>query len=200
MPRVSVVYFSGMGHTRLMAEAVAEGAGQVSGTIAHLLPITGAQITEGSWSDSAILERLSQSDAIVFGSPTYMGGVAAQFKAFLDAASTIWLRQAWKDKIAGGFTHSNSPSGDKQGTLLYLVTNAMQHGMIWVGTGELSQKNGVNRLGSFLGPMGNTLPSFAGGPPQVEPSDLLTSERYGARIARIATSRGLSDSHAGGQD
>ncbi len=185
MPSVSVVYFSGMGHTRLMAEAVAEGAGQVSGTTAHLLPISGAQIIDGSWSDHATLERLNQSDAIVFGSPTYMGGVAAQFKAFLDAASTIWFQQAWKDKIAGGFTHSNSPSGDKQGTLLYLVTNAMQHGMIWIGTGELSQKDGVNRLGSFLGPMGNTPPSLSGGPPRVEPSDLLTSEHYGARIARF---------------
>jgi len=190
MPSVSVVYFSGMGHTRLMAEAVAEGAGQVGGTVAHLLPISGMQIIEGSWSDHATLEQLNRSDAIVFGSPTYMGGVAAQFKAFLDAASTIWLRQAWKDKIAGGFTHSNSPSGDKQGTLLYLVTNAMQHGMIWVGTGELSQKNGVNRLGSFLGPMGNTLPTFDGGPPQVEPSDLLTSERYGVRIAEISSACG----------
>jgi NAD(P)H dehydrogenase (quinone) len=183
MPTVSIVYFSGMGHTKLMAEAVTKGAEQVNQTTAHILRITGEQITEGRWSDDAIIDQLNQSDAIVFGSPTYMGGVAAQFKAFIDAASPIWFQQGWKDKVAGGFTHSGSPSGDKQGTLLYLVTNAMQHGMIWVGTGELGQDNGVNRLGSFLGPMGNTPPDFSGGPPQVDPGDLLTSEHYGTRIA-----------------
>jgi NAD(P)H dehydrogenase (quinone) len=187
MPTVSVVYFSMMGHTQIMAEAAAKGAEQVDGTTVHLLRITGEQITAGRWQDDAIVATLNQSDAIVFASPTYMGGVAAQFKAFIDAASSIWFQQGWKDKIAGGLTHSGSPSGDKQGTLLYLVTNAMQHGMIWVGTGEMGNpENGVNRLGSFLGPMGNTLPDFSGGPPQVDPGDVLTAEHYGARIAEAA--------------
>lgn len=116
-----------------------------------------------------------------------MGGVSAQPKAFIDAASTIWFQQGWKDKIAGGFTHSGSPSGDKQGTPLYLVTNAMQHGMIWVGTGEMGmQENGVNRLGSYLELMGSTPPDFSGAPPQVDLGDLLTAERYGTRIAEAA--------------
>ncbi|WP_292831862.1 flavodoxin family protein [Nostoc sp. JL33] len=91
----------------------------------------------GRWKNDEGLEKLNQADAIVFGSPTYMGGVAAQFKAFIDAASEVWFRQGWKDKIAAGFTHSSSPSGDKQGTLLYLAMNAAQHGMIWVNVGDL---------------------------------------------------------------
>ena len=187
MKTVSVVYFSGSGHTQLMAESVAKGAEQVDGTTVQVLRITGEQITQGRWKDEAILEQLNQSDAIVFGSPTYMGGVSAQLKAFIDAASAIWFQQGWKDKIAGGFTHSGSPSGDKQGTLLYLVTNAMQHGMIWVGTGEIGmQENGVNRLGSYLGPMGSTPPDFSGALPQVDPGDLLTAERYGTRSAEAA--------------
>lgn len=187
MPTVSVVYFSTMGHTQLMAESIAKGAEQIDGTTVQVLRITGEQITQGRWKDEAIIEQLNQSDAIVFGSPTYMGGVAAQFKAFIDAASSIWFQQGWKNKVAGGFTHSGSPCGDKQGTLLYLVINAMQHSMIWVGTGEMAmQENGVNRLGSFLGPMGNTPPDFSGGPPQVDPGDLLTAELYGARIAEAA--------------
>ena len=187
MKTVSVVYFSGTGHTQIMAESVAKGAEQVNGTTVQILRITGEQITQGRWKDEAIVEQLNQSDAIVFGSPTYMGGVAAQFKAFIDAASAIWFQQGWKDKIAGGFTHSGYPSGYKQGTLLYLVINAMQHSMIWVGTGEMAmQENGVNRLGSFLGPMGNTPPDFSGGAPQLEPGDLLTAELYGTRIAEAA--------------
>ena len=184
MKTISVVYFSNMGHTQLMAKSIAKGAEQADGTTAQLLQITGEQITQGRWKDEAIVEQLNQSDAIVFGSPTYMGGVSAQFKAFIDAASAIWFQQGWKDKIAGGFTHSGSPSGDKQGTLLYLAINAMQHSMIWVGAGEMAmQENGVNRLGSFLGPMGSTPPDFSGGPPQVDPGDLLTAELYGTRIA-----------------
>lgn len=187
MSTVSIVYFSGAGHTQLMAEAVAKGAEQAGDTTVQVLRITGEHITKGRWKDDAIVELLNQSDAIVFGSPTYMGGVAAQFKAFIDAASAIWFQQGWKDKIAGGFTHSGSPSGDKQGTLLYLAINAMQHSMIWVGTGEMAmQENGVNRLGSFLGPMGSTPPDFSGGPPHVDPGDLLTAELYGTRIAEAA--------------
>jgi len=191
MTTISVVYFSGSGHTHLMAEAVARGASQVDGVTAELLRITGAQITEGRWKDPAMLEALLRSDAIVFGSPTYMGGVAAQFKAFVDAASTAWFAQQWKDKVAGGFTHSASPSGDKQGTLLYMAINAAQHGMIWVGAAEMPSQyagkdDGVNRLGSFLGVMGQSDLDPSGGEATIHPGDQLTAEKYGQRIATIA--------------
>ncbi|MCS7030988.1 MAG: flavodoxin family protein [Gloeomargarita sp. SKYG116] len=185
MARVAIVYFSGMGHTHLMAEAVAAGVKQVPGTTVELLRITGEQIQQGRWREDSYLERLHQADAIVFGSPTYMGGVAAQFKAFLDATSSIWFQQRWKDKLAGGFTHSSSPSGDKQGTLLYLAIHAAQHGMIWVGAAELPDESGVNRLGSFLGVMGQS-PMPADGQPKLDPGDRETAVRYGQRIAQMA--------------
>lgn len=190
MTTISVVYFSGSGHTHLMAEAVARGASQVDGVTAGLLRITGAQITEGRWNDPATLDTLLRSDAIVFGSPTYMGGVAAQFKAFVDAASSAWFAQQWKDKVAGGFTHSASPSGDKQGTLLYMAINAAQHGMVWVGAAEMPSQyagsdEGVNRLGSFLGVMGQSDLNPSGGEATIHPGDRLTAEKYGQRIATI---------------
>jgi NAD(P)H dehydrogenase (quinone) len=186
MSTVAVVYFSGSDHTHLMAEAVAAGASQVSGTTVEVLRITGEQIFNGRWKDDAILEKLNQADAIIFGSPTYMGGVAAQFKAFIDAASGIWARQGWKNKIAGGFTHSGSPSGDKEGTLLYLVTNAAQHSMIWIGSAQMRQPNGINRLGSYIGVMGQADPDFTGTKPiEVDQGDLKTSELYGQRIAEL---------------
>ena len=193
MTNVAVVYFSGSGHTHLMAEAVAEGASQVAGTIVEMLRITGEQIVDGRWKDGATMEKLSQADAIVFGSPTYMGGVAAQFKAFVDAASEVWFQQGWKDKIAGGFTHSSALSGDKQGTLLYLATNAAQHGMVWVTPTEMpsvyfGKDDGVNRLGAFLGVMGQSNLDMSGKPPELEPGDRLTSVLFGKRIAE-ATQR-----------
>ncbi|MCA1994504.1 MAG: flavodoxin family protein [Coleofasciculus sp. S288] len=190
MATVAIVYFSGSGHTHLMAQAIAQGASKVTGTKIELLQITGEQIVNGRWQDAAILETLSHSDAIAFGSPTYMGGVAAQFKAFLDAASAAWLTQQWKDKIAGGFTHSSSLSGDKQGTLLYLSINAAQHGMIWVGAGDLpshyvGKNDGVNRLGSFLGIMGQSPMNMSGAEAALDSGDRLTAENYGQRIAEV---------------
>lgn len=185
MVRVAVVYFSGSGHTHLMAEAVGQGAAAVTDTAVDLLRITGEQITNGRWRDESVLEILHQADAIVFGSPTYMGGVAAQFKAFIDATSGIWFQQGWKNKIAGGFTHSGSPSGDKQGTLLYLVTNAAQQGMIWVGATDLPDATGVNRLGSFLGVMGQSPVDMSGKPPTLDPGDAETARRYGQRLAQV---------------
>lgn len=186
MATIAIVYFSGSGHTHLMAEAVAKGASD-AGAEVKLLRITGEQITNGRWQDDAIMATLNQADAIVFGSPTYMGGVAAQFKAFIDAGSYAWFTQQWKDKLAGGFTHSSSPSGDKQGTLLYLAINAAQHGMVWVGASEMNDGT-INRLGSFLGVMGQSPIDLSGAPAVVDPADLLTAEKYGQRIA-TATQR-----------
>lgn len=168
-----------------MAEALAKGVEQAGGT-SHLLRITGEQITNGRWHDDSILATLSTADGIVFGSPTYMGGIAGQFKCFIDAASATWFQQGWKDKIAGGFTHSGSPSGDKQGTLLYMAINAAQHGMIWVGCAEMPNPDtGVNRLGSFMGTMGQSYLDMSGAPAEVDPGDLESANLYGQRLVNI---------------
>ena len=181
-----MVYFSGSGHTHLMAEAIAEGVRQVPDVSVELVRIHGEQIVNGRWQDDRAMEKLDRADAIVFGSPTYMGGVAAQFKAFIDAASSRWFQQAWKNKIAGGFTHSSSLSGDKQGTLIYLAINAAQHSMIWVGFDQMpNPSNGVNRLGSFLGVMGQSEIDMSGSPAGLHEGDRLSAVLYGARIAQV---------------
>jgi NAD(P)H dehydrogenase (quinone) len=185
MTKVSIVYFSGTGHTHLMAEAVAAGVNRLEGASTELIRIAGSDIVEGRYQNQEVLDKLSGSDAIVFGSPTYMGGVAAQFKAFVDAASSVWFVQGWKDKIAGGFTHSGSYSGDKQGTLLYVAINAAQHSMVWIGNAEPNDGT-VNRLGSYLGVMGQTTPDMSGKPATLDPGDRKTSELYGERIAIAA--------------
>ena len=189
MTNIAVIYFSGTGHTQLMAEAVVTGAQTIPDTKVQLLRITGEQIVNGRWKDEAMVASLNSADAIVFGSPTYMGGVAAQFKAIVDGVTSVWAQQLWKDKIAGGFTHSGGLSGDKQGTLIYLAINATQHSMIWVGAGEMSQPNGVNRLGSYQGVMGQAVPDFTGTKTvELETGDRLSCELYGQRIA-AATKR-----------
>lgn len=180
MTTVAIVYFSGSGNTKRMAEAIAQGAQSIADTTVKVFRITGEQMTDGRWENDEVMTALGEADAIVIGSPTYMGGVAAQLKAFIDAASSVWFNQGWKNKLSGGFTHSSSPSGDKQGTLLYLATNASQHSMIWVGSGEMSDpENGINRVGSYLGVMG-----YGGSEGNIDPGDVKFSELYGQRIAK----------------
>ncbi|MCP2727588.1 flavodoxin family protein [Limnofasciculus baicalensis] len=194
MSKLAIVYFSASNKTHLMAEAIAEGASQVVDVKVELLRIVTDQIVKGVWQNPEIIAKLNQADAIVFGSPTYMGGVAGEFKLFIDAASEVWFKQGWKDKIAAGFTHSSCLSGDKQGTLLSLAINAAQHGMIWVNVGDLpshflGKDDGVNRLGSFLGVMGQgSVMSGVEGKLELDPGDYLTAFRFGQRIAE-ATQR-----------
>jgi NAD(P)H dehydrogenase (quinone) len=185
MATVSIIHFSGSGHTTKLAEAVAKGAASVNGVKTNLIAISGDDIVKGRYQNDGVFAQLDASDAIIFGSPTYMGGPAAQFKAFADATGPKWYMGVWRDKVASGFTVSGSPSGDKLGTLQYFFTLAMQHGMLWAGLGEMpAQPNGVNRIGSSIGVMvsaGQESPDIA-----PDAGDKLTGEILGRRVAGYA--------------
>ncbi len=189
MAHIAVVYHSGYGHTKLQAEAVARGAAGVMGVSASLLT-----------TDEAIanLDQLDGADGIIFGCPTYMGNVSADMKKFQEVAAKKWFTLAWKDKVAGAFTNSSNFSGDKLNTLIGLMINSMQHGMIYVGTAMMPATNdpagmqtlngpgpdALNRYSSFVGPMAS---SFMVKPPEApSKGDLETAEHYGARVATVA--------------
>ena len=181
MSKVAIVYHSGYGHTKKQAEAVLAGAASV--TTAELIAID----AEGNLSESA-WNVLNAADAIVFGSPTYMGSVSWQFKKFADASSKQWFSQVWKDKVAAGFTNSATMNGDKLSTLHYMFTLSMQHSMIWVGTGMMpsnskaAQRNDLNYVGSFAGAMAQS-PSDSSPEEGPLPGDLETARQFGKRIA-----------------
>jgi multimeric flavodoxin WrbA len=195
MTRVAVIFHSGFGHTRVQAEAVHRGAASVAGVDATLIAVEdladgedgadGAHGT-GRWHD------LDAADAIVFGAPTYMAGVSAPFKAFLDATSERWSEQRWKDKLAAGFTNSAGLNGDKLATLQHLALFAMQHGMVWIGLGLLpgthtstGSPDDLNRLAGFLGAMAQS--NADQGADVVPPaSDRRTAEHLGRRVAEAA--------------
>jgi len=187
MAKIAVVYHSGYGHTKKVAESVTEGAKGVAGTEVILLSVE--QLGE---KDEANWAKLDAADGIIFGAPTYMGSASAPFKAFIDATSKRWLAKTWKNKVAAGFTNSGSYSGDKFNTLIQLFTNAMQHGMIWVGLGlppggdgaSYAAPDQINRLGSFSGVMTQ---AYQDSPEIVPgPGDRKTAEILGARVAEIA--------------
>ena len=177
---VVVVYHSGYGHTQRMAQAVASGAG------ADLIAIDAeGNLPAGGW------EALAAADAIIMGSPTYMGSVSWQFKKFADASSKPWFTESWKDKLFAGFTNSAALNGDKSSTLTYLFTLAMQHGGIWVSQGimpsnsKAAQRNDPNFLGSYSGAIAHS-PSDAGAG-EMAPGDLDTARSFGERVAEVAS-------------
>lgn len=185
MAHVAVVYFSANGHTQQVAHAIADGVRSVLGCTVNMLRIEGQDIKEGRWENAEIVAELAKADAIVFGTPTYMGGIAGQYKAFIDGCSSIWYRQLWKDKLAAGFTHSLGLSGDKLNTLNSLYINAMQHGMVWIGNASMPEGNQpehANRLGSTSGAMAQSNMDQ----PTIGEGDRKTAVLFGRRIAESA--------------
>jgi NAD(P)H dehydrogenase (quinone) len=181
MPNVAIVYYSAQGHTHALAEAVAEGAKGVAGTTVELLRLQDSEIQNGRWSNAETLAKLNAADAIIFGTPTYMGGYSAQMKCFIDACGGIWYQQGWKDKVAAGFTHSQGLSGDKLNTLNGLYINAMQHGMLWVGLAQLpggDTPDKINRISSYSGMMAQTYNL-----PDIHEGDKATAVLLGTRVA-----------------
>lgn len=174
-PRIALPYHSGNGHTRVLARAVAEGA-----RTGRLIDVT--SMAPEDW------QALDGAHAVIFGAPTYMGSTSSRFDQFLEEASDRWPDMAWRDKIAGGFTVATYPSGDKLAALMRLAIYAAQMGMIWVGQAEIGapvhpERPGLNRAGSWLGLMATSSRDKS---QMIDPEDLETARRYGARIAGTA--------------
>lgn len=180
MKKIAVIYHSAHGHTRHIAQQVAEGARGAGGVEARLLEAE--QVANAP-------QPVTAFDGLVLGSPTYLGGVSAPFKAFMDATGGLWHRQELRGKLAAGFTVSSLPAGDKQSTLISMFTFAMQHGMIWVGNAILPEQHGgvpvdqaANRLGSWSGLMaqaGHASPADA-----FVPGDIRTARLFGRHFAQ----------------
>jgi NAD(P)H dehydrogenase (quinone) len=182
--RVAVVYHSGAGHTERQAQAVAHGANTVDDTQCLLIRVEDI----GHYWD-----ELELADAIIFGTPTYMGSASGQFKMFMDATGgRVFNGSKWRDKIAAGFTNAASRSGDKLNTLQQLSIFAAQHGMHWVNLGLHSghnksntSENTLNRHGFFLGAAAQSDADASAGEGATA-ADLKTSEHLGRRVAMVA--------------
>lgn len=184
LARIAIVYHSGWGHTARLAKAVSSGVEEVEGAEALLMSVEEAQTR---WDD------LAAADAIIFGSPTYMGSVSAAFKAFQEATSKAVMAKgfAWKNKIAAGFTNSGARSGDKLATLVQIALFAAQHGMHWVNldlpptnNSTKGSEEDLNRLGFWLGAAAQS--NTDQGPDLAPPeSDLLTARHLGRRVAQV---------------
>lgn len=168
---ILIPYFSGSGHCRRIAQAIAKGAGNAT------------MIDTAAPGDHKA--ALRGASAIIFGAPTYMGGVPSAYQAWLEQAASDWPNAGWEDKIAAGFTTACHPSGDKLAVLQRFSIFAAQMGMIWVGQTSLGapvmpDRPGVNRDGAWLGLMATDDGD------QICSADIENAECFGARIRAAA--------------
>ncbi|KXF79623.1 flavodoxin family protein [Enterovibrio coralii] len=183
MKKIAIVYYSKNGTTDALAKAIASGA-ESRGAEVFSHRIQGEEIIGGRFKNDALFERLLDADAIIFGVPTYMGGPAAQFKAFADASSNAWSKQLWRNKLAAGFTIGSSPCGELQSTIEYFYLLASQHSMLWVGidSPDGTDLTNFNRLNASVGVI--ALDDEQDG---INAIDRRTAVRLGERVAEVLT-------------
>lgn len=139
MTRVAVIYYSSTGTNHQMAEAVAEGAKSAGAEVRlRLIAENAPDAAIGSnpaWKafhdahkndQKASMDDLDWADAIVIGSPTRFGNVAAQVKAFMDQAGGLWMQGKLANKVYAGFTSAMNAHGGQESTLLALY-NTFYH-------------------------------------------------------------------------
>lgn len=177
---IALIYFSATGNTARLAEAVGQGA---RGTVEVFeFRITGADIVNGRFRNEAAMALVDGAAAVIFGSPTFMGGPAAEFKAFADATSARWGGQRWRNKVAAGFTTGSCANGDQGHTLTYFTVLAAQHGMLWCGL-DLpggAGADGTNRWGAQTGVVSQAVDGV------LDARDLATAKYLGQRVASLA--------------
>lgn len=187
MAKIAIVYHSGYGHTEVLAKAVAEGVARAGGS-ASLVKLDSAE-----QDFTGALDAVTAADAVIMGSPTYMGDVSVPMRAFMVASSKVWFTQGWKDKLAAGFTVGASFGGNKDNTLGSMWVLAMQHGMIWAGPGVPNAQfnrnaeagaDHANRIGSALGVIAQAENASAETTPPE--GDKEFARLLGARIAGLA--------------
>lgn len=175
MSKVGFVYYT---KTDITGKLVHAGISELEkgGVEVFYHQIQGGEIIDGRFVNAEVFESLTNCDAIVFASPTYMGDVAAQFKAFADASSEVWGSQGWSGKVASGITSGTALNGDQSSTLEYMVTLASQHGMLWVGLEGSPQNKMIDRLGCQLGVVSQSDDG------QVDDIDLATAKHLVKRV------------------
>lgn len=196
---VLVVYYSMYGHIHRMAEAVAEGIKNVSGTTVDMrrVPETlsedvlvkmGASEAQKTFAHVPLcsIEELGAADAVIFGTPTRFGNMCGQMRQFLDATGKLWMGGALVGKVGSVFASTATQHGGQEATLLSFHITLLHHGMVIVGLPYTFQ--GQTRIDEITGgsPYGAT--TIAGGQGERKPSEneLEAARFQGHHVATIA--------------
>ena len=195
MPRILVLYYSSYGHVETMARAVAEGAASVEGAevlvkrVPELVPdqvARGAGMKLEQEAPMADPLELGRYDAVIVGSPTRFGNMAAQMRNFWDQTGSLWVQNALLGKVGGAFTSTASQHGGQEMTITSIHTTLLHHGMIVVGLPYSWAGNAQMREISGGTPYGASTIAGADGSRQPSDNELEGARYQGRHIAEIA--------------
>lgn len=196
MTKVLVLYYSSYGHIEAMAEAVAEGARSVSGTIVDIKRVpelvpdevaAAAHIKVNQAAPIATPDELANYDAIIFGTPTRFGNMAAQMRNFLDQTGGLWFANALVGKVGSVFCSTASQHGGQETTITSFHTTLLHHGMVIVGLPYTFKGN--SEMGEISGgtPYGATTLAGNDGSRMPSANELDGARFQGNHVAQIAT-------------
>jgi NAD(P)H dehydrogenase (quinone) len=195
VPRILVLYYSSYGHVETMARAVAEGAASVDGAevvvkrVRELVPEEVARNAGVKLDQAAPIAdplELGDYDAIIVGSPTRFGNMAAQMRNFWDQTGPLWIQNALLRKIGGAFTSTASQHGGQEMTITSIHTTLLHHGMVIVGLPYSWPGNAQMREISGGTPYGASTIAGADGSRQPSANELEGARYQGRHIAEIA--------------
>jgi NAD(P)H dehydrogenase (quinone) len=195
MTKVLVLYYSSYGHIEAMAEAVAEGARSVEGSIVdvkrvpELVPdevAAAAHIKVDQAAPIATPDELANYDAIIFGTPTRFGNMAAQMRNFLDQTGGLWFANALVGKVGSVFCSTASQHGGQETTITSFHTTLLHHGMVIVGLPYTFKGN--SEMGEISGgtPYGATTLAGNDGSRMPSENELAGARFQGNHVAKIA--------------
>ena len=198
--KVLIVYYSLYGHVQQLARAVEEGAKSVAGADVLLRRVAEfpevEQATAGSDTVRNVREQaknvplathddLRAADAVIFGSPTRYGNMAAQMKAFIDTTAPLWSKGEMEGKVGAAFTSTATTHGGQESTLLSMMNPMLHLGMIIMGV-PYSTPGMLHTDGRGSSPYGASV--VAGGRGELPPAqeDLEVGRALGRRVAETA--------------
>lgn len=196
MTRVLVLYYSSYGHIETMAQAVAEGAAGVEGVtvtlkrVPELVPDEVAQASGLKLDQEAAVatpEELADYDAIIFGTPTRFGNMAAQMRNFLDQTGPLWFQHKLVGKVGSVFCATASQHGGQETTITSFHTTLLHHGMVIVGLPYTFEGNA--EMGEISGgtPYGASTLAGADGSRMPSENELAGARFQGRHVAQIAS-------------
>jgi NAD(P)H dehydrogenase (quinone) len=196
--RLQVVFYSMFGHVWRLAEAVAEGAREVTEVEVSMLQVpelvpdqalerTGAKAARAAFAHVPVAQaaQLAEADGIVFGTPTRFGNMCAQMRNFLDQTGGLWAKQSLVGKVGSVFTSSNTQHGGQETTITSFHATLLHHGMIVVGVPYSAA--GLNETGEMSGgsPYGASTITGTDGRRQPSENELGVARFQGRHVAEI---------------
>ncbi|MBM3726450.1 MAG: NAD(P)H:quinone oxidoreductase [Acidobacteria bacterium] len=186
--KIYVIFYSRYGHVHQMAKAAAEGAREVEGAEAFLFQVPEIHPHTNAIPDVALIEpaQLAEADAILFGTPTRFGNMAAPMRHFLDQTGGLWMKGALIGKPAGVFCSTATQHGGQESTILSFHTTLLHHGMVVVGMPYSEARQTTMAEISGGSPYGATTIAAGDGSRQPSENELAMARFQGRHLAAIA--------------